>query len=262
MEDDILIEHFLRNTLSKEEHISFVARMESDISFKEQVVLEEQLLAYLGETYWSFATNDSHARVEAYKKILESSQTKELKENITIAITQYKEKQTAIQKSNRRFTLKFITRIAALLVVFCSIVWYFSKDDHIDYASLTENAWRKNVGLDFTLRSNPSDAIKMSLEKALHFYTYKKYDSILIVLEKYNMSTKQYKDVLLMRALARYKLNQTETAFSTLDSLQTYAPDISNWYKGLMYLDQNNHEKASLYIKIPSESDEEIKFKK
>lgn len=262
LEDDILIEQFLRNTLSDEERASFLARMESDTSFKEQVVLEEQLLHTLGETYWSFATNDKHTKVEAYKKILESVETKELKETIAAAIQKYKEKETTKQQPNRVFKLRFIGRIAALFLIFFSIVWFFSKDRNVDYVALTEKAWSKNVGLDFTLRSNSSEAINISLEEALHFYTQKKYDSTLIILEKYNTSTNRYKDVLLIRALANYRLQKTETAFSTLDSLQTYSPDVTNWYKGLIYLDQKNHEKAILFLEIPSEPNQEIKLKK
>ncbi|WP_298417190.1 hypothetical protein [uncultured Kordia sp.] len=262
MEDDILIEQFLRNTLSDEEHTSFLARMESDASFKEQVRLEEQLLHTLGDTYWSFATNDTHKRVQAYKKVLGSAETKQLKKTISAAITLYKNREVTTQKPSHIFKLRFILKIAALFVIFFSIFWYFSKDEKIDYASLTTKAWNKQVGLDFTLRSNSSDSIKMSLEKALHFYTHKKYDSTLIVLEKYPISSNQYKDVLLMRALANYKLQRIETTFSTLDSLQTYSPDVANWYKGLIYLSQQNHEKAALYLVIPSEPDQEIKLKK
>ncbi len=262
LEDDILIEQFLRNTLSNEEHTSFVERMESDTSFKEQVVLEKQLLHVLGETYWSFATNDKHAKVEAYKKILESAETKELKETIAAAIQLYKEKESNKHKPSRIFKLKFISRVAALFLIFFSIVWYFSKDGNIDYVVLTEKAWNKNVGLDFTLRSNSSEAINMSLEKALHFYKHKKYDSILIILERYNTSINRYKDVLLIRALANYKSQKTATAFSTLDSLKIYSPDVANWYKGLIYLDQKNHKKAALFLEIPSKPDQEIKLKK
>lgn len=262
LEDDILIEQFLRNTLSDEERVSFLARMESDASFKEQVILEEQLLYALDETYWSFATNDKHAKVKAYKKILESAETKELKETIAAAIQHYKEKESLKQKPSRIFKLQFIGRIAALFLIFFSIVWYFSKDGNVDYSVLTEKAWNKNVGLDFTLRSNSSEAINMSLEKALHFYTHKKYDSTLIILERYNTSTNRYKDVLLIRALANYRLQKTVTAFSTLDSLQTYSPDVANWYKGLIYLDQKNHKKAALFLEIPSKPNQEIKLKK
>ena len=261
MEDDILIEQFLRNTLSKEEKASFLERMKSDDAFKEQVQLEEQLLNTLGETYWSFARNDSHARVEAYEKLLESAETKQLKEKIAAAIQQYKDKQVIEQKPNRIFKLRFILRIAALFLIFFSIFWYFSKDEKIDYATLTANAWNKNVGLDFTLRSNPSDIIKMDLEKALNFYKIKQYDSTLIILEKYTASSNQYKDILILRALANYKLQKPKFAFSSLDSLKVYNPDVANWYKGLIHLDQKNHEKAALFLEIPSEPNKEIKLK-
>ncbi|WP_420570805.1 hypothetical protein [Kordia sp.] len=262
MEDDILIEKFLRNTLSDAEQASFVARMESDVIFKEQVVLEEQLLKQLGETYWSFAHNEKHAKVEAYKKILESAEIKALKETISKAIETYKNKETSMQKSHRSLQWKPILRIAAVLVIFFSAFWYFSNDNEVDYTKMTQNAWNKNIGLDFTLRSHSSDEIKMSLEKALRFYNHTQYDSTLITLKRYDASHKQYKDVLLLRALANYRLDKPEIALTTLDSLSKYTSDISKWYKGLIYLDQKKHKESMLYLEIPSESNQEIKLKK
>lgn len=262
MEDDILIEQFLKDELSTEEKTAFLKRMETDASFKEQVQLEQQLLNALGKTYWSYATNNTHAKIEAYKTILESDDTQQLKSTISKAIETYKRKvsETA-ETSHRRSNLRFAIRIAAMLVIFCSALWYFSTDN-VDYDLLIEKAWSKNVGLDFTVRSNPSDSARVSLDKALHFYEQEQYNEILVALQQYNKTSKYYKDVLLLRALSYYKLHQTETAFKTLDTLTTYVPNISKWYTGLFHLDENDMKKASLYLEIPTTSNQEIKLKK
>lgn len=261
IEDDILIERFLKNELSEKEHTSFLARMESDVSFKEQVVLETQLLQVLGNSYWSFATNDRNARVKAYQKLLESDETQQLKASIAKTIKKYKQENNPTSSRNSYNFTYFIKIAAVLTLFFVSIFWYFSPDKKIDLTALTEKAWNKNVGLDFTVRSNSSDSTKVALEKALQYYTYQKYDSVLSTLNQYTNSNVQYKNVLLLRALSHYKLQKPQVALKTLDSLKIYAPNISQWYQGLIYLDQKKLKKASLLLKIPSKADQEIKLK-
>lgn len=262
MEDDILIEQFLKHQLSAEENTAFLKRMETDTSFKEQVQLEQQLLDALGETYWSYATNNTHAKIEAYKNILESDDTQQLKLTISEAIETYKRKASKDAKTiHRRSNFRFAIKIAAMFLIFCSVIWYFTSDN-VNYEVLTEKAWNKNVGLDFTVRSNPSDSVRASLDEALHLYKQERYNEVLTALQHYDTASKHYKDVLLLRALSHYKLHQPKTAFKTLDTLKTYAPNIANWYTGLFHLGENNLKKASLYLEIPPTSNQEIKLKK
>ena len=264
MEDDILIARFLRNELSNEEQASFLKRLESDPLFKEQVQLEEQLLHLLGETYWSYATNDTNNKIEAYKSILKTDDTHELKTTISKAIENYKRKQLKDEKkevSLRKNNFQLVIRIAAVLVIFCSLFWYFSNSS-IDHKALTEAAWQKNIGLDFTVRNGSSDSTKATLAKALDLYTTKEYNEALHTLKAYSASSKHYKDILLIRALSYHQLNKTTIAFQTLDSVALYAPDISKWYKGLIHLENDELKKAALYLEIPTTSNQEIKLKK
>ena len=261
IEDDILIEKFLKNTLSDKERTSFMTRMASDASFKEHVILEQQLFEVLGDTYWSFATNEKNARVVAYKKILESKETQQLKTTIAETIEHHKQ-QASKSSGKHTFSLSFILKVAAVFLIFCiSAFWYFSSNTAIDYAAASKRAWDKNIGLDFALRSNATDTVKISLEKALYYYSHQEYDSVLSTLKPYRTANNQYKDILLMRALAHYRLHHTETALATLDSVATTAPKIAKWYRGLIFLDQHKTEEASLLLELPSEATQEIKLK-
>lgn len=264
MEDDILIARFLRNELSDEEQAAFLKRLESDDLFKEQVKLEQQLLNLLGETYWSYAINDTNKRIEAYKNILKSDDTQELKITISKAIESYKRKQLKDDRkeaSPRKGNFQLAIRIAAIFVILCSLFWYFSNNS-IDHKALTDAAWQKNIGLDFTVRNGSSDSTKAALTKALHLYTNKEYNQALSTLKAYSASSNHYKDILLVRALSYHQLNKTTIAFQTLDSLAIYAPDISKWYKGLIHLENDELKKAAQYLEIPSTSNQEIKLKK
>ncbi len=265
LEDDILIENFLKDELSEQEKKAFLERLQTDALFKEQVAMEKQLLDSLGETYWSYATNSTHAKVKAYTALLEREETKQLKLTISKAIETYKERLDQNPEENRKKTspiirLRTVIGIAALFLIFCSIFWFYA-DEKVDYKMVTQKAWDKNIGLDFTVRSNPSNIDKVSLHQALNFYKQQQYDSTLVILQTYDASSKLYKDILVLRALSNYRLHQTQTAFTTLDTLDRYSPAISKWYKGLMYLDQNDTEKAALYVTIPKTSNQEIKLK-
>ena len=70
-----------------------------------------------------------------------------------------------------------------------------------------------------------------------------------------------YQDALLLRSLSLHKLNQIDTAIKTLDTLQNFNPVIAKWYKGLIYLSNNQIEKAEKFIIIPNNTDDSIKLK-
>ncbi|WP_298519702.1 hypothetical protein [uncultured Kordia sp.] len=264
MEDDILIERYLKGTLSEQEEIDFLSRLNTDTSFKEQVQLEQQMFTVLGDTYWSFASNHTHEKVEAYKKMLESEETSTLKSTISNANETYKKtpQNQSNQPESKRSILhtKLILRIAAVLIIFISILWFYS-NDKVDYKAIATKAWNKNIGLDFTVRNGTSNSTKVSLANALQFYNNKKYEQVIASLKKYTTTSSHYKDILVIRAVTHYKLGKTSIALKTLDSLKTYAPDIAKWYKGLIHLENNELDKASQYIQIPTKSNQDIKLK-
>lgn len=256
-EDDILIERFLKDLLSNEEKERFYDRMENDAVFKEQVVLEQQLIEVLGETYWSFATNKKHNRIKAYQTLLESEETQELKSKISNAITAHKRE---LNKSGRLRIMKTVIGIAAVFMIVFSIFQYATTDT-INYEALVEKAWNKNIGLDFTVRNSTTDANKITLNKALHLYHQKNYSAVLKMLSDFDKTNSHYKNALVLRALANYRTGKLDVTFKTLDTLDLYAPDISKWYKGLIHVTDKNLEKAALYLELPNASDEEIKLK-
>jgi tetratricopeptide (TPR) repeat protein len=101
----------------------------------------------------------------------------------------------------------------------------------------------------------------VNLATALQLYKNKEYEQALTTLKKYTKASPHYKDILVVRALSYHKLQQTPIALQTLDSLTSYAPNISKWYKGLIYLENNELEKAALYIQLPTKPNQEIKLK-
>ena len=166
----------------------------------------------------------------------------------------------ADRKYKKRIRLRRAVAVAAFLVIaFFTAFHFISKKPDLD--KLVENAWHKNVGLDFTLRNTPSDSTTLVLIKALSFYEKKAYNDAIDLLKNYNSSSHNFKDILLLKALLSHKSNNTEIALKTLDSLSLYSPNISKWYKGLIYLDKKDINTAQNYLIIPDNRNDAIKLK-
>jgi anti-sigma-K factor RskA len=69
MEDDILIDNYLKGLLSENDQKSFLERLESDTDFSKIFKLEKQLFNSLNEESWSFVEN-KNTDVSAYLKLL------------------------------------------------------------------------------------------------------------------------------------------------------------------------------------------------
>ena len=75
LEDDILIEKFLREELSEKERQSFMERLSSDPNFRAHFLMEKQLFDSLNEESWSFVKATENGEIEAYESIFKSAET-------------------------------------------------------------------------------------------------------------------------------------------------------------------------------------------
>lgn len=219
--------------LSQEEMSSFENRLMDDVDFAEKVELYAKSIAIVDEIH---PESEEQLRKKEWKELLQSEPKSQMK------------------------SMSWIVRIAAVFIVGMSTVFYFYNSEP-DSGQLLEKAWEKEVGLDFILRGTINDSTAISLSKALKIFKSKKYQEVLTLLQPFDTTSKSFKEVLLLRALTQYQLQQIDLALTTLDSLETYAPQEAQWYKGLIYLETQEVEKAKDYIHIPSDSKGEIKLK-
>lgn len=220
--------------LTDQEKLLFEKKVKEDVSFAKKVVIYKESIEIVEEID---PTSEEKIREQEWRSIV--------REN----------------KQTRVIQLRKIIGIAASLIIGFSLIFYFSSNN-TDIDTLTQKAWSKNVGLDFVLRGQTIDSTKVILSEAVDLYENKQYNEILILLKEYSTSSSFYKDILLLRALSYHKLNQSKVALKTLDTLDSFSPDISKWYKGLIYLDEEDIVNAKLYIMIPNDSQEGIKLKK
>lgn len=219
--------------LTEEEIILFEKRIKEDVSFAEKISLYKSSIEIVEEID---PNSEDNIRKREWRNIIRSN------------------------KQTKTIQWQKIIGIAASLMIGFSVIYYFVFDDN-DATNQIDKAWSKNVGLDFVYRST-IDSTAFSLSEALERYKWKEYTKTLTILKEYNASSNDYKDILILRTLAYYRLQNSRKALKTLDTLETISPNISNWYKGLIYLESNDLKKAKLYLIIPNNSEEEIKLKR
>ncbi len=110
LEEDILIENYLKDILSESEKKDFIERMSIDLDFNEKVVFEKQLFETLNEKDWSFFENNSSKEVKNLEDVFKSDAIKKTKEAISIAHKEYVSK----EKPNNRFIYFVAASIAVL----------------------------------------------------------------------------------------------------------------------------------------------------
>lgn len=235
LEDDLLIEQFLRNELSENEKNNFLKRIANDTNFKEQFVFEKQLFESLNEKEWSFAENTTSAQVAEYKKLFEDKETQKLKKVIQKTNADYKNR-----KKGRVITL--VSSIAAVALLFITLNVFLNTTIN------TNELYSENISLkelpSFTTRGNEDSS---DLIKAEKLFKEKNYKESVVLFDKVLLSEKENSGVYIYKAIAHAALNQFEEAEAILEQLiQSDLIDAEKgyWYKSLVYLKSNQLDKV------------------
>jgi hypothetical protein len=219
--------------LTKEEVLLFEKKIKEDAFFAEKVSVYKKSIEIVEEID---PNSEDNIRKREWKNIIRS------------------------KKQTKTVQWKKIIRIAASFIIAFSVIYYFVFDTN-DATNQIEKAWSKNVGLDFVYRST-IDSTTFSLSEALEKYKNKEYKGVLAILKEYDSTSSDYKSVLVLKSLAYHRLHDSEKALKTLDTLDIFSPNISKWYKGLIYLENSDLEKAKSYLVVPNNYQEEIKLKR
>ena len=233
LEEDILIERYLRNELSKEERKSFVERMDNDVLFKEKVILEKQLSETLHEDSWSFLEETDHPELKEYEILLRSKETQALKESINEAHKEYKKSQ--------RFSKNWIFYVAAAVVIvfFSTTIFDFAPKSNQE---LFDKYMQKTDLIALVDRSG-YDSIFSIAQKA---FDNKNYQEVTSSLSQIVDSTKN-STVFLHLAIAEIELEKFDAAEKVLNKLinsNLLDNQKGYWYKSLLYLKSNQIEKS------------------
>ena len=240
MEDDILIDNYLKGLLSQEEKQAFQERLASDARFREQFDLEHKLFNALNEDSWSYIESES-SEVDEYKNLLEGDDMMALKKTLS----ETNEAINSKTSSNRRNIFMYLA--AASVVLFLGFQFFFNQD------MSNQELYNAYVGLDdlpsFVSRSDAPN----SLSKAQELFENRNYEDAITIF-KSELNDKTYLgNILIYQGLAQTELEQFDEAQLTFDELinsrNLLDAEKGYWYKALSYLKADNVEEAKTILK-------------
>lgn len=246
MEDDILIDNYLKGLLSKDEEQSFLERLESDTEFNEKFSLEKQLFDALDENGWSFIENKT-PETKVYKKVLEDDDLQNLKKTLTKVNSEFNSEPA---KGNYRKLFYYIA--AASIIVFLGFQFFFNQN------SSNQELYNDYVALDdlpsFVSRGDDTG----NLEKAQSLFENKKYEEALSIFQSQSNAIDNRCNILIYKGVSQAELGKYDDAEQTFDALinsNLLDSEKGYWYKSLLYLKQDRVEESKKILsKIISEN--------
>lgn len=236
IEDDILIESFLKNELSDIERDLFLKKMEENPSFKKHVELEQQLFDSLDDKQWSYAKNAKHPEVKSYEQIFKSDETHQIKNSIYKAQIAYKK----TQESTRKPWLAYIA-IASITILFTISI---SKSTSTNSQELYQTYLENTNLMALVDRGNSNQ-----LSQAQNSFDAKDYKNTIHILTQLIDTTKNA-NVYVFLAISQVEsteYNKAEKTLNKLISSNLLDAQKGYWYKSLLYL------KSEQYIKLKAE---------
>lgn len=239
MEDDILIDNYLKGLLSEKEEQAFRERLSLDVSFKEQFDLEYKLFNAFNEDSWSYLDRKS-SEVDEYKNLLEGDDMMALKKTLS----ETNEAINSKTSSNRRNI--FIYLVAASVVLFLGFQIFFNQD------MSNQELYDSYVGLDdlpsFVSRSD----VPNSLSKAQELFEAGNYKDAINLFESAQNGNNNLAQILIYKGLAYTELEELDEAQFTFDELinsNLLDAEKGYWYKALTYLKSDQVEEAKAILK-------------
>lgn len=230
-EDFILIENYLKGTLSKDEEDSFLERLDSDAQFEAEFKLEQQAFNTLSEDQWSFIDNSS-SEVQEYKEALQDNDIQELKLTIDRLYSNQKQAHKGINKNLYYYI------VAASVVVFLGFQFFFSQNVS------NQELYNSYIGYDslpsFVTRGSTNET-EHQLVQAQHLFEKGEYEASLAIFKPFLESETNNTLLYIYIGIAQTELGLYQEAKATFDQLKnnesTY-DSISYWYTALLYLKQ------------------------
>jgi tetratricopeptide (TPR) repeat protein len=240
IENDILIEKFLRNELSQEERNDFLERIETDADFREQYLMEKQLFETLDETNWSFMDDVDTKELREYEELYRSDEIQNLKAVIQNVATESKDSSLSRSK-----IIGFISGFAAAVVIGFILLKPMFVDSKLNSGELyAEYAALNNLPSFVERGDNPEQNLLIEGEE---FFDAKNYADATKKFYQFLKKEKNISSVYIYIALAETELSNYTEALNILNQLKDsdlIDAEKAFWYKSLVYLRSKDISKA------------------
>ena len=243
MDEDILIEKYLKKQLSEGEQISFEKRLQNDAEFKEQFLFEKEMFDSFSDDSWSFIENNESDEIRELDTFFKSDELQSLKKTIAAGEQAFKKKPTP--KIRKLYFIPIAASIALAIGVF-----------YKNFNTTVNNEQLYNTYLaQTTLPSfvNRGDTDKVNLAKGETLFNDKKYSQAVDIFEEALKTNKDNANLFLYTAVSYIELNQYKKASNTINALinsDLIDAQKGYWYKGLLYIKQKKYKKAKNTFKL------------
>lgn len=237
MEEDILIEKYLKGQLGKSEIEAFENRLKTDASFKKSLELEEQLFKTLSDDSWYFV-NKKEADIEEYKNVLASDDIQALEKTLA------KVNASHGRKAKNLIRPVFYYIAAASIALFFLLQFFFFQPPSPDAL------YAEYIALD-ELPSFVNRAEEESqLAKAETLFEQKEFEKALQLFEEAKGSNNEGL-LLIYKGLAETEMKSFVAAEATFDKLirsDLLDAEKGYWYKSLLLVKSGEMEEAKLIL--------------
>lgn len=241
MEDEILIDNYLKGLLEENELALFSKRLLSDIEFNEKFKLEEQLFNSLNENSWSFVDN-KNSEIKAYTKLLKSTDLQNLKKTLAKTNSEFNSQPQKGVKT-RRFAYYLV---AASVVVFLGFQFFFNRN--VSNQELYNNYVALNDLPSFASR----DADSNELVKAEKLFVNENYEKALTIFKSQLTKSSNKGNIFIYQGLSQTELSKYKEAEKTFDNLinsNLLDAEKGYWYKALLFIKSDRVEEAKFILK-------------
>ncbi len=241
LEEDYLIERFLKGELSEDEKEQMETRMVSDPEFSEKVALERQLFKTFDEEDWSDIENPDK-EVEAYAELFGAQESKTIKSAIASSAATYKRGKT---KTLRKPVWLYAAAATIILVLSFYFLWpagIAPEELYHTYLDKTE--------LPSLVTRGDSAPDQM---KAQAYFENQKYREAVQLFADLIENGGQNGAFYIYLSLAQAELGEFSEALATLDKLiQSDLLDSEKgyWYKSLVYLKADQPQDAKSLLEL------------
>lgn len=228
LEEDYLIERFLKGELSGEEDQRFRERMASDMEFREKVTLEQQLFDTFNEDGWSTVEKSDHPEVAAYTELFDAEEAKAMNAAIVSSASKYK---NGPAKTRIRPLWLYASAAAVLLVLSFYFLFSGSSTPEELYTAYLD---RTELPSMVTRADEAAEQIKGQA-----YFENKEFAAAEKAFAGLIGQGGQKASFYIYLSLAQTELMKFDEALATLDSLiesDLLDSEKGYWYKSLVYL--------------------------
>ncbi|WP_027393336.1 tetratricopeptide repeat protein [Aquimarina latercula] len=241
LEEDILIERFLRNQLSEKERNDFLDTIANDQNFKEKFLLEKQIFETLNEEEWSYVSKIDVTEVEEYTTLYRNNADR-LKQVIHKATTSNKRK-------NKIRRLTYFSAVAAVALFALLINFYLQKNQKTIEEIYTNYS---TYELPSLVTRNPNE-VDPDLALAENNFKNENYQEAIIYIDKLLKKDKDNSTLYVYKAISHWELGDYSSAEESLDTLinsDLIDSEKGYWYKSLLYLKTKDLDKCKKILQV------------